>query len=299
MSEEQTMQSTTHTIRVVEPTDVLWRRIGAFLIDEALAVVAAIVTMLVLAGGISLSAALVALLGWLAAFAALQGFTGATPGKLLVGLRVVTASGDRAGPRRSAIRSAAWVVDGFPYVVPLVGYAAAFGDRDAQRLGDRWAGTYVVPKELVGQPPFTVAFPTDGRAPYRLETHAAYLPPGPVNPLRRPASALAEAEQAAAAGTAAVDATSTPEGLPAPEATDGVAGSAAPRPTPADAAAVLALPRSTTDLTFDPATGGYTRFDADAGQWLVFDEERRLWRPATADPTPVALPASAPRPPQR
>lgn len=284
------MQSTTHTIRVVEPTDVLWKRVGAFLIDEALAVVAAIVTMVVLAGGISLSTALVALLGWLAAFAALQAFTGATPGKHVVGLRVVTASGDRAGPRRSAIRSAAWVVDGFPYVAPLVGYAAAFGDRDAQRLGDRWAGTYVVPKELVGQPPFTVAFPTDGSAPYRLETHAAYLPPGAVNPLRRPASALAEAEQAVSNQAA------TTEAAPSAPAA-GVVGAAA-RPTAADAAAVLALPEATTDPLLDPATGAYTRFDAGTDQWLVFDEGLRQWRPA-AEPSLVALPTSAPRPPVR
>lgn len=297
------MQSTTHTIRVVEPTDVLWKRVGAFLIDEALAVVAAIVTMLVLAGGISLATALVALLGWLAAFAALQAVTGATPGKHVVGLRVVTASGDRAGPRRSAIRSAAWVVDGFPYVAPLVGYAAAFGDRDAQRLGDRWAGTYVVPRALVGQPPFTVAFPTDGSAPYRLETHAAYLPPGPVNPLRRPASALAEAEQAAdlaAAGPApaGVGAPTSAPGLPTPASADEVTGFVA-RPTAADAAAVLALPATTTDPILDPTTGAYTRFDPDAAQWLVFDEALRQWRPAAADPALVALPASAPRPPVR
>src|SRR4051812_7351866 len=97
----------TRTIRVVEPTDVLWKRVGAFLIDESLAVVGAVVAMLVLAGGISLSTFAVALAGWLVAFAALQAVTGATPGKHVVGLRVVTASGDQAGPRRNAIRSAA------------------------------------------------------------------------------------------------------------------------------------------------------------------------------------------------
>ena len=281
------------TVRVVEPTDVLWKRVGAFLIDEALAVVGAVATMIVLAG-FSVATFLVALLGWLAGFAAIQAFTGATPGKHVVGLRVVTASGDRAGPRRNLIRSAAWAVDGFPYVVPLAGYAAAFGDRDAQRLGDRWAGTYVVDKQFVGQPPFTVAFPADGAAPYRVETHAAYLPPGPVNPLRRPASALAEAELAAAAASSATGLAAAPV---APNAE--VVGFVAPRPTPADAAAVLALPRSQDDLVLDPATGAYSRFDPDAGQWLLFDEELRLWRPATAEPTLVPLPASAPRPPQR
>jgi uncharacterized RDD family membrane protein YckC len=280
------------TIRVIEPTDVLWRRIGAFLIDEALAVAGALITTAVVAG-FSVATFVVALLAWLVGFAAIQAFTGATPGMHAVGLRVVTASGDRAGPRRNAIRSGAWVVDGFPYVVPLVGYAAAFGDRDAQRLGDRWAGTYVVDKDLVGQPPFTVAFPGDGSAPHRLETRAAYLPPGPVNALRRPASALAEAELAAASADAL---TAGPETV---DTAAEVVGFGAPRPTAADAAAVLALSPPQADLVLDPATGAYTRFDADAGQWLVFDEERRQWRPATAEPTLVALPSSAPRPPLR
>jgi hypothetical protein len=79
----------------------------------------------------------------------------------------------------------------------------------------------------------------------------------------------------------------------------GLLGFGAPRPTAADAAAVLALSPPQADLVLDPATGAYTRFDADAGQWLVFDEERRQWRPATAEPTLVALPSSAPRPPLR
>jgi uncharacterized RDD family membrane protein YckC len=283
------------TIRVVEPTDVLWKRVGAFLIDEALAVVGALVTTAVLAG-FSIATFVVALLGWLAGFAAIQAFTGATPGKHVVGLRVVTASGDRAGPRRNVIRSLAWAVDGFPYVVPLAGYAAAFGDRDAQRLGDRWAGTYVVDQRFVGQPPFTVAFPADGSAPHLLETRAAYLPPGPVNPLRRPASALAEAQLAAAAAPPSLG---SPAAAAAAAPGHDVVGFVAPRPTAADAAAVLALPRPAADLVLDPVSGAYTRFDADAGQWLVFDEDRRCWYPAGAEPTLVALPASAPRPPTR
>ncbi len=280
----------TRTIRVVEPTDVLWRRVGAFLIDESLAMVASIVTMFVLAGGVSLPTALTALVGWLVAFGTLQAFTGATPGKHLVGLRVVTASGDRAGPRRNALRSLAWAVDGFPYVLPLTGYAAAFGDRNAQRLGDRWAGTYVVSSDAVGQPPFAVAFPTDGSAPHVLETRAAYLPAGPVNPLRRPASALAE-DELASEQTAPTDAA----GSETPE----VAAADAGRPTAADAAAVLARPQPSADLALDPATGAYTRLDPATGGWIVFDEQQRRWRPGAVAPELVALPVSAPRPPQR
>jgi hypothetical protein len=58
---------------------------------------------------------------------------------------------------------------------------------------------------------------------------------------------------------------------------------------------VLALPRPSADLVLDPASGAYTRLDPETGQWIVFDEDLRCWRPAGAEPALVALPASAPR----
>jgi len=78
---------------------------------------------------------------------------GATPGKLVLGLRVRDASGSKCTPRAALIRNLFRVVDGFPYVVPyLVGAIAIWEDVSApgegsiprrRRIGDRVAKTIV------------------------------------------------------------------------------------------------------------------------------------------------------------
>jgi uncharacterized RDD family membrane protein YckC len=69
----------------------------------------------------------------------------ATPGKLLVGIRVRTEGGTRIGLGRSLGRNIARLVDALPYVIPyLVGAVAISRSPTRQRLGDRWAGTVVV-----------------------------------------------------------------------------------------------------------------------------------------------------------
>ena len=234
------------TIRVVDPTDVLWKRVGACLIDAGIWFSTTWVAARILPGwiGAVLTGVFAAVL-WLAMYVGLQGVTGGTPGKLLTGLRVVTRDGEICGPSRAAVRSVAWIVDGFPYVFPLTGYAAAFGDQRAQRLGDRWAGTYVVDQAFVGQSPYAVAFPADGREPYLMTTRAAYLPGTAVNPLK---------------GT-----------VPEPAAV--AAGASAPAPA--------ALPGSPVQgPVFDPETETYKRWDAVHETWAVFDETERQWVPA-------------------
>lgn len=236
--------NTMRTIKVVEPTDVLWKRVGAFLIDQAIYLGAVVLAARILPGWIgSVLTAVFAVALWAAMFVVLQGATGATPGKLLVGLRVVTRDGEICGPGQALIRSLAWVVDGFPYVLPLAGYAAAFGDKDAQRLGDRWAHTYVVDRKFVGQQPFAVAFPADGSEPYLMTQRAAYLPTNAVNPLKHTLS-------------------------PTPACPELVAPSDA-SPRKPSAAAV-----------FDPDLKGYKRWDAVHNTWAYFDEESRQWQPA-------------------
>lgn len=83
---------------------------------------------------------------WSLVYVLLQGRTGQTPGKRLLGLRVVDEAGTPPGPGRSALRSLLWVVDAFPFFVPwLTGFLVARGDRERrQRIGDRVARTFVV-----------------------------------------------------------------------------------------------------------------------------------------------------------
>jgi uncharacterized RDD family membrane protein YckC len=80
---------------------------------------------------------------YLIVFVTVQGVTGASPGKALLGIRVVRGDGTIPGWRRSALRVVAWVVDGLVLVVPVALWTAWFtpGHR---RVGDWVAGTYVV-----------------------------------------------------------------------------------------------------------------------------------------------------------
>lgn len=83
-----------------------------------------------------------------------EAWLAATPGKLLLGLRVRSADGTKIDVQAALIRNLLRVVDGFPYVVPyLVGAVAAWSDGsweggdDARsrhrRIGDRLGGTIV------------------------------------------------------------------------------------------------------------------------------------------------------------
>ncbi len=85
----------------------------------------------------------------------LQGLTGATPGKLACGLRVVDKDGRTCGIGRSIVRSLLWVVDGLPGLcfclfAPLVGFIAMLVSKQHRRVGDMAAKTWVVKKDSMG-----------------------------------------------------------------------------------------------------------------------------------------------------
>jgi uncharacterized RDD family membrane protein YckC len=71
-----------------------------------------------------------------------EGATGATLGKLAMGLRVVRLDGSPITRREALVRNALRFVDGFAFY--LVGGLLAMGSPAGQRLGDRLAGTVVV-----------------------------------------------------------------------------------------------------------------------------------------------------------
>lgn len=99
-----------------------------------------------LEGGAAALYILAVLALWTAVYVVLQGRSGQTPGKRLLGLRVVDEHGRPPGPGKAAVRSLLWIVDAFPYFIPwLTGFLVAQGDRERrQRLGDRAARTSVV-----------------------------------------------------------------------------------------------------------------------------------------------------------
>jgi len=85
-----------------------------------------------------------AIVAALVLFVLLQGLTGATVGKFLVGLRVVDRDGRPPGLVRAAVRTGLLVLDACPWVVPLLGWAVAATHPKHRRLGDLAAGTMVV-----------------------------------------------------------------------------------------------------------------------------------------------------------
>ena len=92
-----------------------------------------------------------AFIGWTLLNAALlQGITGGTVGKLLLGLRVVRSDGRSAGIGRCIVRTIPLLlIDSLCFIVGLV---LALSTKGHRRIGDMLASTLVVPKEYVGQP---------------------------------------------------------------------------------------------------------------------------------------------------
>lgn len=98
-----------------------------------------------LEGGAAALYLLAVLALWGLVYGWLQGRTGQTPAKKLLGLRVVGADGGPPGVGAALVRSIMWIVDAFPYFIPwLTGFLVAKGSADRQRLGDRTARTWVV-----------------------------------------------------------------------------------------------------------------------------------------------------------
>jgi len=82
------------------------------------------------------------------AFAALvfhtlcEGIGGASPGKIILGLRVIKTDGSRCGIGAAIVRNLGWYVDGFFF--GAVAYGSMSKSLLHQRLGDKWAETIVV-----------------------------------------------------------------------------------------------------------------------------------------------------------
>ena len=200
-----------------DPTAVVGRRIGAFLIDGLIGVTLifafALATFTNTELGDSLTAELqcevinefsndlciqagttvyvgteneaaIITLIWLAwvliSTMILPGITGWSPGKLLTGIRVVKADTfEKAGLGANILRGVLWVVDAFPYFAPIVG-GALLASKDRRRVGDRAANTLVVRADSVGRSP--VQTPSAVVAPPTGAATQPTTPPPPTGP---------------------------------------------------------------------------------------------------------------------
>jgi len=131
---------------------VTWRRVGAALLDIVILGVAFALVSVVSDGAVVGDGEIsLTLVGQSAlAFAAImlvyffvgEAAAGRTPGKQLVGLRVVRTDGTPAGPGPILVRTLLRIVD-FP-VLYLVGFVVMLVTGRQQRLGDLAAQTHVV-----------------------------------------------------------------------------------------------------------------------------------------------------------
>ena len=81
--------------------------------------------------------------GWIASLLVAQAVAGATPGKLAAGLRIMTTQRGPCTLGAAIMRTIGWFADGMFF--GLVGLGAMNRSKLRQRVGDRLAGTVVVP----------------------------------------------------------------------------------------------------------------------------------------------------------
>jgi uncharacterized RDD family membrane protein YckC len=184
-------------------------------------------------------------------FVLVEGIVGGSIGKLIVGLRVVTAAGRPAGIGRSMVRFGLWLVDFFPYCFPLVGLITGLTTRGHRRVGDMAAGTFVVPRTHVGQ---AVAIP-GLNAPASM----AYAMTSSPTPYVPPAAA--------------------PWGTPGPGPAWGPSAPASPWDTPTTG--VTPPTPSTAEASkpqWDADRNTYIQWDVYRNAWLQWDTDAGEWR---------------------
>jgi uncharacterized RDD family membrane protein YckC len=106
----------------------------------------------------------------------LQGMTGASVGKMMLGLRVVDAGGRVCGVGRAIVRWLFLIVDQF--FCFLVGLIIVLVTHPHRRVGDMVAGTYVVSTADAGRP----VVPLAAMPPYAYAGQGGWTPPAPGTP---------------------------------------------------------------------------------------------------------------------
>jgi uncharacterized RDD family membrane protein YckC len=163
------------------PTNVVGKRVGAFLIDSLLSAAITVIAWFALTtqvpgkcpssgGGFTIGDNcrgfvvgeagkqtawfVISIAAGLILFVILPGLKGFTPGKAMVGIKLVNEEGRPPGILRAFLRYILWIVDGFPYIIPyLTGFIVALNGDRHQRVGDMAAGTFVVDKAHEGAVP--------------------------------------------------------------------------------------------------------------------------------------------------
>lgn len=213
----------------------------------------------------------------LVAYPLMQGLTGATPGKALVGLRVVKRNGQICGVGRSFLRHILWIADAIICGLPVVGGAVMLSTQQKQRVGDLAASTFVVHRSEVGTPiqeqMWGAVAPPMTPGPYGTSGHPGFQPgsgthgwaPPPVPPAQPAPGAPTGWGQSpgapAAPGSFAPPSTPTAPTPGAPSDTDGPGAGDGP--------------------TWDAARDTYIQYDPTLGAWMQWNATTNTWERAT------------------
>jgi uncharacterized RDD family membrane protein YckC len=187
---------------------------------------------------------------WISSFlllVVLQGLTGWSPGKLILGLRVIREDGSKPGILKTLARWLLWIVDLFPYIIPgLTGFVVAISTPGHRRIGDYGARTFVVKRAAAGTP---ITIGDSGQ--------------------------IIVGEAAASAAVPAWAPPPTAPGAPTGWGPAVDPSSAGPAPS---APAVPAAPSPSTEgPQWDEARGTYIQWDPAQGKWMQWDEGFKAW----------------------
>lgn len=239
-------------------------------------------------------------LGWFVViYVLLQGATGATPGKLLMGVRVVDQQGRPCGMVKSLVRSLLWVVDAAPWIIPgLVGFITGLTSTGHRRVGDMAASTYVVAKASVGTP---ITVGGQGGIPNHPPSgpQSAYgnawspnpempvtdwgPPQGPPGTDPNPPSVWGPPSEPVPPSGPAPEPASPPWGptgsVPSSDGWGTPPLSSQPEPQPAASPEPEPAPAGELEPKWDPVRNTYIVWDPRRGAWLQWDDTTQQWGP--------------------
>jgi uncharacterized RDD family membrane protein YckC len=231
-----------------------------------------------------------------------QGLTGATVGKHMVGLRVVKADGSVAGFGSNALRTLLLIVDQF--FCALVGLITALATHPHRRVGDMAAGTFVVAKQSAGTPIATqmgvAPYPQSwtppsqttwgqpaagGAQPWGAPPPGWGAPPstGPP-PAATPPAWGTPAASPPVVSTPPSEVTSEPTaedapGWGAPTSAAQPAPAPASEPAPQAAAPQATAPGANREPQWDAQRNAWVYWEAETSRWLQFDPGSGQWGP--------------------
>ena len=278
----------------MDTTAVMGKRIGAYVIDAVIGLIITIVMFFSLAdsfdtpfdpcgedsspalcfyndgtvifaeGGDAAAVFGSSFAAWFIMHAVISSLAGGSPGKLMVGLRVVDQeTGQRASWGKNIARTLLWIVDGQPLGLPLVGLISGVASKGHRRVGDMVAKTLVIDKNAVGQPPVVpglTAPPAGGYSAqpvgYTPPPPSGYTPPPPGGGYSPP-----------------------PPGTPPAPVGDAIAPPDAFAPPAAPPAAPAPEPDGVAAPKWDVDRNAYIQWDPELSEWMQFDEAAKQWVP--------------------